>query len=118
MAECRAYLQPRLSHLSAAPWSNALVVSKMKWPATGDTFFARPILSTVFGEGADSLIFFPAGIQGSAPRRCHCRANRGADMPQDTLRDYNPFRSQSVWRYIKRIERLDTFDTDIRYSWW
>ena len=23
-----------------------------------------------------------------------------------------------VVRYIKRIERLDTFDTDIRYSWW
>ncbi len=69
---------------------NALVMSKMKVASNGRYFSLRAILSTVFWRGCRFTDIFPACILGSAPRRCHCRANRGADMPQDTLRDYNP----------------------------
>ena len=38
---------------------NAYVMSRMKLRSRGRHFSARAIVSTLFGEGADSLIFFP-----------------------------------------------------------
>ena len=43
---------------------NAYVMSKMKVASQGRNFSARAIWSTVVGETADSLIFFPAAFGG------------------------------------------------------
>ena len=46
---------------------NAYVMSRMKIASHGKNFSARAILSTVFGESADSLIFFPLAFGGLMP---------------------------------------------------
>ena len=46
---------------------NAYVMSKMKIHDQGRHFSARAILSTVFGESCDSLIFFPLALGGVVP---------------------------------------------------
>ncbi len=46
---------------------NAYVMSRMKISSAGRNFSARAILSTVFGETADSLIFFPLALLGVVP---------------------------------------------------
>ena len=43
---------------------NAYVMSKMKIASQGRNFSARAILSTLVGETADSLIFFPVAFGG------------------------------------------------------
>ena len=43
---------------------NAYVMSKMKIASQGRNFSARAILSTIVGETADSLIFFPIAFGG------------------------------------------------------
>ncbi len=46
---------------------NAYVMSRMKISSGGRHFSWRAILSTVWGEGADSLIFFPLALYGVVP---------------------------------------------------
>ena len=46
---------------------NAYVMSRMKVASQGRHFSARAILSTVAGESADSLIFFPLAFGGLMP---------------------------------------------------
>ena len=48
----------------AGSFLNAYVMSKMKIASQGRNFSARAILSTVVGETADSLIFFPVAFGG------------------------------------------------------
>lgn len=43
---------------------NAYVMSRMKIASGGRNFSFRAIMSTVFGEGVDSLIFFPIAFGG------------------------------------------------------
>ena len=42
-------------------------MSKMKISSQGKNFSARAILSTIFGESVDSLIFFPLAFFGVIP---------------------------------------------------
>lgn len=65
-------LAPRIAAASfvaflVGSFVNAYVMSKMKISSHGKHFSARAILSTVFGESADSLIFFPLAFYGIIP---------------------------------------------------
>ena len=65
-------LAPRIALASfvaflAGSFANAYVMSKMKIASKGKNFSARAILSTVAGEGIDSLIFFPLALSGVVP---------------------------------------------------
>ena len=46
---------------------NAYVMSKMKMNSEGKNFSLRAIASTLFGESADSLVFFPLAFWGVIP---------------------------------------------------
>lgn len=65
-------LAPRIAAASfiaflTGSFINAYVMSKMKLMHKGRHFSLRAILSTVFGEGADSIIFFPLALGGIVP---------------------------------------------------
>lgn len=65
-------LAPRIAFASfiaflCGSFVNAYVMSKMKISSQGKNFSARAILSTVFGESVDSLIFFPLAFFGVIP---------------------------------------------------
>ena len=46
---------------------NAYVMSRMKIASQGRNFSSRAIISTIAGETADSLIFFPLALGGIVP---------------------------------------------------
>jgi uncharacterized integral membrane protein (TIGR00697 family) len=65
-------LAPRIAFASfiaflVGSFVNAYVMSKMKIHDQGRHFSVRAILSTVFGESCDSLIFFPLALGGIVP---------------------------------------------------
>lgn len=65
-------LTPRIALASfvsfiAGSFVNAYVMSRMKIADKGKRFPLRAIMSTVWGEGADSLIFFPLAFYGVLP---------------------------------------------------
>ena len=65
-------LAPRIAAASfvaflAGSFVNAYVMSKMKVRDAGKNFSLRAILSTVFGEGVDSILFFPLALGGVVP---------------------------------------------------
>ncbi|MGP1435368.1 MAG: queuosine precursor transporter [Phocaeicola sp.] len=65
-------LAPRIAAASfiafiVGSFVNAYVMSKMKISSKGKNFSARVILSTVYGESCDSIIFFPLAFIGVIP---------------------------------------------------
>jgi len=65
-------LAPRIAAASfvaflVGSFINAYVMSRMKISSRGRHFSFRAIVSTVFGEAADSLIFFPLALGGVVP---------------------------------------------------
>lgn len=65
-------LTPRIALASfisfiAGSFVNAYVMSRMKIQDKGRRFPLRAIMSTMWGEGADSLIFFPLAFYGVLP---------------------------------------------------
>ena len=65
-------LAPRIAGASflaflAGSFINAYVMSKMKLSSDGRNFSVRAVLSTVFGELTDSVIFFPLAFGGVIP---------------------------------------------------
>lgn len=65
-------LAPRIAAASfvaflVGSFVNAYVMSRMKIRSKGKYFSLRAIVSTIFGESADSLIFFPLALSGVVP---------------------------------------------------
>lgn len=95
---------------------NAYVMSRMKISSQGRHFSYRAVLSTIFGETADSLIFFPLALYGVVPT---------SELPllmfwQVVLKTaYEvlalPLTIQVV-KWVKRYEGEDVYDNDISYK--
>ncbi len=65
-------LAPRIAGASflafiCGSFVNAYVMSRMKLSSNGKHFSARAVLSTIFGELTDSIIFFPLALGGVIP---------------------------------------------------
>lgn len=94
---------------------NAYIMSKMKVATQGKYFSLRAILSTIAGESADSLLFFPLAFGGL--------------IPVQALLDYDSHTSslESLYEVIilpvttgskilKKIDQTDVYDKDISYN--
>lgn len=95
---------------------NAYVMSRMKLASGGRNFSLRAILSTVAGEGADSLIFFPLAFGGLVPV-----AELGKMMlVQVCLKTLYEIIilpvTIRVVGYIKRVDGTDVYDDRISYN--
>ena len=95
---------------------NAYIMSKMKVRDKGRHFSLRAILSTVVGEGADSLIFFPLALGGIVPWE---------EMPwlmlyQVLLKTCYEIVALPVTirvvRAVKKYEDEDVYDENVSYS--
>ena len=95
---------------------NAYVMSKMKIASQGRNFSARAVLSTVVGEAADSLLFFPIAFIGIIPAR-ELIILIGVQIVLKTLYEIVilPVTIQVV-KYIKKVEGIDVYDNDISYN--
>ena len=114
-------LAPRISFASflafiVGSFINALVMSRRTVSSGGRHISLRAILSTVFGETADSVIFFPIALWGVVPNgeipvliisQIFLKTLYEVLILPLTIR---------VVRATKRYEETDTFDNDIDYN--
>ncbi len=105
-----------LSAFLVGSFLNAYVMSKMKIASRGKNFSVRAIWSTVAGETADSLIFFPLAFGGIIPVR-ELIILMGIQIVLKSLYEIIilPITIRVV-KAIKRIEGTDVYDTDISYN--
>ena len=116
-------LAPRIAFASflafiCGSFVNAYVMSKMKLSSGGKNFSLRAVVSTIFGESVDSVIFFPLALWGVVPTE---------ELPWLML--WQVFLKTAyevvvlpltirLVRYVKRHEQVDTYDNDVNYSIW
>lgn len=97
---------------------NAYVMSRMKISSGGRNFSARAILSTVYGETADSLIFFPLALGGVVPLR-ELPILIISQVVLKTLYEIIVLPvTIRVVRATKRHEGEDVYDNNVNYSIW
>ena len=95
---------------------NAYVMSKMKVASNGKHFSLRALLSTLVGESADSLIFFPIAFGGLIP------VNELLIMvaTQAVLKSLYEVIILPVTiyvvKYIKKVDGSDVYDEHISYN--
>lgn len=116
-------LAPRIAAASfvaflVGSFINAYVMSRMKVSSGGRHFSFRAVVSTVFGEVADSLIFFPLALSGVVPV---------SEMPslivsQVALKTLYEIAvlplTVRVVRMTKEREGEDAYDDGVDYSVW
>ena len=116
-------LAPRIAFASflafiCGSFVNAYVMSKMKLSSGGKNFSLRAVVSTIFGESVDSILFFPLALWGVVPTE---------ELPWLML--WQVFLKTAyevvvlpltirIVRYVKRHEQVDTYDNDVNYSIW
>lgn len=114
-------LAPRIAAASLAAFVvgsflNAFVMSKMKLRDREKRFSLRAILSTLAGEGADSLIFFPLAFGGLMPVQDLLKMML-LQVTAKTLYEILalPVTIQVV-KHVKKIEEYSAYDTDVSYN--
>ena len=114
-------LAPRIAAASfiafvVGSFINAYVMSRMKIGSKGKNFSLRAILSTVFGELSDSIIFFPLALSGVVP----ANAMLPLIISQVILKTLYEVIALPVTirvvRKTKEIEGEDAYDNNISYN--
>lgn len=95
---------------------NAYIMSKMKIKSQGKHFSLRAIISTIGGEGFDSLIFFPIALGGHFSMS-HILGLIIVEVVLKTLYEILilPITIRVV-NYIKDLEGMDVYDDNISYN--
>lgn len=114
-------LTPRITLASfisfiAGSFVNAYVMSRMKLSDQGRRFPLRAIVSTIWGEGADSLIFFPLAFYGVLPDE-EIPLIMLSQMALKTAYEIIilPVTIRVV-QWVKQYEGEDIYDTDVSYN--
>jgi len=114
-------LAPRLAAASfvaflAGSFVNAYVMSRMKIASKGRHFSARAVVSTLVGEGVDSLIFFPCAYFGLLPLR-EMLIVMAAEVALKVIFEIIALPlTRCVVGYVKRTEGVDVYDEGISYN--
>lgn len=97
---------------------NALVMSRMKVASGGRHFSLRAIVSTVLGEGADSVIFFPIAFGGVLPWDVVVELIVAQTVLKTAYEILVLPVTVRLVGWIKKVDSMDTFDRGVSYSWW
>jgi len=95
---------------------NAFVMSKMKVMQKGRNFSLRAVVSTLFGEGVDSLVFFSLAFYGIIPNDdlimlmlTQTAMKTGYEILVLPL-------TNVVVRKVKKLEGVEVFDEHVSYN--
>ncbi len=111
----RIALASFLSFLTGS-FVNAYVMSRMKVRDRGRRFPLRAIMSTVWGEGADSLLFFPLAFYGVLPNE-ELPLMMLSQLVLKTLYEVMALPvTVRVVRWVKTCEGEDIYDRNTDYS--
>jgi queuosine precursor transporter len=95
---------------------NAFVMSKMKVLQKGKGFSIRAVVSTLFGEGADSMVFFSLAFYGIIPNK-DLIILIFTQMAMKTAYEILVLPvTNLVVRKVKQIEDTDVYDKHISYN--
>ena len=95
---------------------NAYIMSKMKIATRGKHFSLRAIVSTLVGESADSLLFFPIAFGGLIPAN-ELLSMIGIQACLKSLYEVIILPvTVRVVKYIKKTEQTDVYDQGISYN--
>ena len=97
---------------------NAQVMSRMKVRDGGKRFSLRAIMSTVFGESADSLIFFPIAFAGMLPLATIVTLVWTQVMLKTLYEIVALPITIRVVKLLIRVEGTDVTDVNVDYKWW
>ena len=102
---------------------NAYVMSRMKSGAgssmnSSRSFSLRAIMSTLWGEGVDSIVFFPIAFGGVFPVDTIISLILTQALLKTAYEMIVLPVTIAVVRRLKKIEKLDTVDEGISYRWW
>ena len=111
----RIVIASLLAYLTGS-FLNAYVMSRVKLLMKGRNFSVRAILSTLFGETADSLIFITIAFLGTFP----IEVILGMVVTQAFIKTLYeiivlPFTILIVNK-VKQVEGMDTFDESVSYN--
>ena len=107
-----------LAAFLAGSFLNAYVMSRMKLRSGGRRFSSRAIASTLAGETADSLLFFPIAFGGVIPWR-ELAAMMALQIVLKSLYEVLVLPvTVRVVRYVKRVDGSDVYDEGISYKIW
>jgi len=95
---------------------NAYIMSKMKVASQGKNFSLRAIVSTIVGESADSLIFFPIAFWGLLPPKQLLIMIIAQTVLKSLYEVLVLPVTIRVVKYIKKIEGNDVYDTDTSFN--
>ncbi len=98
---------------------NAYVMSRMKSRSDqGHGFSSRAIISTLFGEGIDSVIFFPIAFAGILPWNIIINLIITQTLLKTSYEILILPVTLKVVKQLRKIEGGDVTDRDISYKWW
>jgi uncharacterized integral membrane protein (TIGR00697 family) len=97
---------------------NSFVLAKMKIVTRGRHLWSRTIGSTIFGEGVDSLLFYPLAFWGTGiiPNEALPKvmlAQFVAKVVVEVL--FTPF-TYAIVGWLKRAEGIDHYDRDTKFT--
>lgn len=95
---------------------NSLVMSKMKIKSKGKNFSLRAIVSTVVGELADSIIFFPIAFGGVITNEQLLKLMLVQVILKSTYEIIILPITNVFVKWIKKYENVDTYDENISYN--
>ena len=95
---------------------NAYVMSKMKLASGGKNFSLRAITSTLVGESADSLIFFPIAFGGLMPVSELIKMMILQALLKTVYEIIILPVTIRVVNYIKKVDGSDVYDENISYN--
>lgn len=114
-------MAPRIAGASlvaflAGSFLNAYVMSRMKVRSKGKHFSFRAVVSTLAGESADSLIFFPIAFAGLMPAG-ELLKMMAVQAILKTLYEIIVLPvTVRVVKYVKRVDGSDVYDDSISYN--
>ena len=91
-------------------------MSRMKLATKGRHFSLRAVVSTLLGEGVDSLIFFPCAYLGLLPVKEMLIVLVGEVLLKVMYEIAVLPLTRRVVNYVKRVEGVDVFDENISYN--
>lgn len=114
-------LAPRIAAASlvaflVGSFLNAYVMSRMKLLSKGRHFSLRAVVSTLAGESADSVIFFPIAFAGLMPAGELLKMMAVQAVLKTVYEILVLPVTVRVVKYMKRVTGNDTFDSDISYN--
>lgn len=95
---------------------NAYIMSRMKISSRGKHFSARAVVSTLAGESADSMIFFPLAFGGLVPVEELLKLMAIQIFAKTAYEIVVLPVTIRIVNVLKQRENMDAYDTDISYN--